>query len=104
MNSDRRPSNSASAELCGAALRIPRDGAFALSLTSETLEIALSADGVAEIAASLKCPPPFRDYHTVAEEAERMGLSEKTVRNLLKEKHAPHYVNPNVQEAARLVG
>ncbi len=65
---------------------------FAISFTPDAVEIALSAEAVAEIRASLKGPAPFRDYHTVAEEAERIDLSEKTVRNLLKEKRAPHYV------------
>lgn len=80
------------AKLCGAVLRIPRDDSFAISFTSDTVEIALSAEAVAEIRASLKGPAPFRNYHTVAEEAERIDLSEKTVRNLLKDKRAPHYV------------
>ncbi|MCX6971018.1 MAG: helix-turn-helix domain-containing protein [Verrucomicrobia bacterium] len=80
------------ADLRGAVLRIPRDGAFAISFTPAAVEIGISAEAVAEIRASLKGPTPFREYHTVAEEAERIDLSEKTVRKLLKEKRAPHYV------------
>jgi excisionase family DNA binding protein len=100
MNSGKRhqsnPANpvasNGNAELRGAVLRIPRDSSFAISNTPEAVEIALSVEAIAEIRASLTRPAPFRDYHTVAEEAERIGLSEKTVRNLLKEKRAPHYV------------
>lgn len=100
MNSGQRhPTNPASpavahggAELRGAVLRISRDESFAISFTPEAVEIALSAEAVAEIRASLKNPVRFRDYHTVAQEAERIDLSEKTIRNLLKEKRAPHYV------------
>lgn len=98
MNSERHQSNSANsashsgAELRGTVLRIKRDESFAISSTPDAVEIALSAEAVAEIRASLKGPAPFRDYHTVAEEAERIGLSEKTIRNILKEKRVPHYV------------
>ncbi len=80
------------AELRGAVLRISRDDMFALALNQGDVEIALSASAVAEIRSALKAPPKFRDYHTVAEEAKRLKLSEKTLRTLLKEKHAPHYV------------
>jgi len=80
------------ADLRGASLRIPRDASFGICVTADGVEIALSANSVAEIRASLSGPPPFREYHTVAEEAERFGLSEKTVRSFLKERGAPHYV------------
>lgn len=87
-----KPTSPGGAELHGAVLRIPRDGALALSVTPEGVEIALSAKTVAELSSMLQGKAPFRNYHTVSEEAERIGLSEKTVRNLLKEKHAPHFV------------
>ncbi len=80
------------ADLHGAVLRIPRDSSFGMCITADAVEIALSANAVAEIRASLKGPAPFRKYHTVTEEAQRIGLSEKTLRNLLKERGAPHYV------------
>ena len=79
-------------ELCGCVLRLKRDDSFAISATPDGVEIALSAAAVAEVRAALKGPAPFREYHSVAEEAERLKLSEKTIRNLLKEKHAPHFV------------
>jgi hypothetical protein len=79
------------ANLRGAVLRIPRDDSFAISLTPDAVEIALSATAIAEIRASLTTPPRFRDYHTVAQEADRIDLSEKTIMNLLKDRHAPHF-------------
>jgi excisionase family DNA binding protein len=80
------------ADLRGAVLRMKRDDAFAMAFTKDEVEIALSAAAVAEIRASLTTPPRFRDYRTVAQEAGRIALSEKTLRMLLKERHAPHYV------------
>ena len=80
------------ADLRGAVLRIKRDDVFAMAFTKDEVEIALSAAAVAEIRSSLTTPPRFKDYHTVAEEAGRIDLSEKTLRMLLKERHAPHYV------------
>jgi hypothetical protein len=98
MNSERHQSNPASPSanggvaLHGAVLRIKRDESLALSITPDVVEIALSAETVGEIRASLKGPAPFRNYHSVAEEANRLGLCEKTIRNFLKEKRAPHFV------------
>lgn len=44
--------SSGGADLRGAVLRIPRDGSFAISFTPDAVEIAISAEAVAEIRAS----------------------------------------------------
>ena len=98
MNSERQHSKpgkatmQGGADLHGAVLRIPRDSSFGMHVSADAVEIALSAEAVADIRTSLKGPAPVREYHTVSEEAGRIGLSEKTLRNLLKERGAPHYV------------
>jgi len=79
-------------DLRGAVLRIKRQDMFAISFSEDEAEIALSTAAVAEIGATLKTSPRYRNYHTVAEEAKRLQISEKTLRMLLKQRRAPHYV------------
>jgi excisionase family DNA binding protein len=76
---------------CG-VLRISLANSVGIVVTKDAIEIALSAGLALEVQAALKDIRPFKKYNTVAEEADRLKLSQKTLRNLLKVKKAPHFV------------
>jgi len=79
----------------GVRLSIPLHDGFSMTVTGGKLELNLpaSALGDAFITQTGALPPPSQ-YCSIGQEAERLGISERTLRTYMHEKDCPFYRLP----------
>lgn len=78
----------------GVRFSIPLHEGFSMAVVGGKLELNLPASALGAFTTQASSVPPPSRYNSIAQEADRLGISERTLRTYMHEKGCPFYRLP----------